>query len=95
MVMEEITLNSKIARKSEIVTADMDGEIVMMHVETGNYFGLGNVGSVIWTMIENPLTVEEIITSLLDQYEIGKDQCEDEVLRFLNEMNTLNLLEVG
>lgn len=92
--MEELSLDSKVVRKSEIVTADMDGEIVMMHVETGNYFGLGSVGSAIWTLIENPLNVEDLVTTLLDQYEIGKDQCETEVLRFLNEMNTIGLIEV-
>lgn len=92
--MGDITLQSIIARKEEIVTADMDGETVMMSIETGKYYNLGKMGSVIWGMIENPIPMETVVLKLLGKYEVTRQQCEEEVLSFLNETYKGGLLEV-
>jgi len=83
--MEAITLESVISRNTEIVTADMDGETVMMNIETGKYYNLGKMGSVIWAMLEAPLSVEALVGKLLNKYDVGRVQCEREVLAFLVE----------
>ena len=46
------------------VSADMGEEIILLHLENGLYFGLGNVGTRIWKLLQKPLKVREI-TSLL------------------------------
>lgn len=91
--MEMITSKSKVIRKEDIVTADMDGETVMMNIETGHYYNLGKMGSVIWEMIGETICVESLVLSLLEKYEVAREQCETEVLKFLNHMNQEGLLE--
>ncbi|MBN1892590.1 MAG: lasso peptide biosynthesis PqqD family chaperone [Clostridiales bacterium] len=90
--MGKINLESTVSRTGSIVTADMDGETVMMHVESGNYFGLGEVGSTIWALTEEPIGVREIINQLTESYDVERDRCEVETLDFLNEMNTLGMI---
>lgn len=92
--MEAVVLNSMVAGKKEIATADMDGEVVMMSLETGKYYNLGSMGTIIWGMIENPVSVETIISKLLDTYDVTRQQCETEVLSFLNAMAKQGLLEI-
>lgn len=92
--MDTIVLNSVIAGKKEIAIADMDGEVVMMSLETGKYYNLGSMGTIIWGMIENPVSVETIISKLLDKYEVTQQQCEAEVISFLNAMAKQGLLEI-
>jgi len=92
--MEGITLDSVIARNAEIVTADMDGETVMMSVETGKYYNLGKTGSVIWSLLGEPLSVGALVGKLLDKYDVGREQCEKEVLAFLAETYKEGLIKV-
>ncbi|MEA4888962.1 MAG: lasso peptide biosynthesis PqqD family chaperone [Clostridiaceae bacterium] len=82
--MESITMNMVITRNSEIVTADMDGETVMMSIENEKYYNLGKMGSVIWGLLEAPLSVEALIGKLLDKYDVDRGQCEKEVFSFLS-----------
>jgi hypothetical protein len=92
--MNKITLQSIISAKKEIVAADMDGDTVMMSVEAGKYYNLGTTGGAIWKMLESPISVATIIAKLLEQYEVTREQCETEVLSFLNEVKKEGLLEV-
>ena len=95
--MNTLSMQSVITRNTEIVTADMDGETVMMSIELGKYYNLGKMGSVIWNMIETPLTVEALIGKLLNAYDVERAQCETEVLAFLSDTveNGLVKLEPG
>jgi hypothetical protein len=92
--MNEITLQSVISAKKEIVAADMDGDTVMMSIEAGKYYNLGTTGGMIWKMLESPVSVAAVITKLLEQYEVTREQCEAEVLAFLNGIKQEGLLEV-
>jgi hypothetical protein len=92
--MEVITMDSVIARNAEIVTADMDGETVMMSVETGKYYNLGKTGSVIWSLLGEPLSVEALVGKLLDKYDVAREQCEKEALAFLAETYREGLIKI-
>ena len=84
--MEGLSLDSTVARNAEIVTADMEGETVMMSIENGKYYNLGKMGTVIWGLLENPLTVEALICKLLDVYDVERERCERETLSFLRDL---------
>ncbi len=94
MNTKELTKKSVIARNTEIVTADMDGETVMMSIENGKYYNLGKMGTVIWNLIETPLSVETIQQKLLAAYNVKQDQCEAEVHSFLNSLQQENIITV-
>jgi hypothetical protein len=84
--MENLTLNSIIKRNPEIITSNIDGEIVMMSTEMGEYYGLDEIGSRIWDLIENPLPVSELVSKLLDEFNTDKETCTSDTLDFLNEL---------
>ncbi|MDX8378197.1 MAG: lasso peptide biosynthesis PqqD family chaperone [Mariprofundales bacterium] len=82
-----INLNNTVRRHPEIVHNDMDGEIVMMSVKNGSYFGLNNVGSKIWEMLEQEMSGQQICEKLLEQFDVTEQQCHDEVILFLEKMS--------
>lgn len=82
-----------IVRKSEIVAADMDGETVMMNIETGKYYNLGAIGGAIWKLIETPTKVEDLISRLVEEYNVTRNQCEEDVLPFLNQIFEQSLIK--
>lgn len=76
----------KYQHKPGILAADMDGETVMMDAATGKYYNLSEVGGRIWTLTENPLTWEELVQALTDEYDVDRAQCEEDIKPFMEQM---------
>ena len=45
--MSDVTLESRISRREEILTDDMSGETVMLSMERGMYYGMQTVATFI------------------------------------------------
>ncbi len=72
------------SRNINIIDGSIDDNQVMMHIEKGKYFGLNSVGKRIWELIEEPKSLEEIVGQLTEEYDVPKEQCEKEVVSFLD-----------
>lgn len=70
-------------RKLEIMTADMKGDMVMMDVETGKYYNLGDVGGRIWALLEQPITLGTLADRLTQEYAVSKEQCLKDIMPFV------------
>jgi hypothetical protein len=57
MTMENrVDLNTRVARSEEVLTSEVDGEVVMMSIEQWTCSGLDGIGSEIWRLMDSPLT---------------------------------------
>lgn len=72
----------KILKKPEV--SDLAGEKVMIDFESGKYFMLRGVANDIWDALEDGITVREIATTLLKEYDVEEKTCIDSVNEFLN-----------
>jgi hypothetical protein len=61
-----------VSRSPTVLTAEVDGEIVMMSIEEGHYFGLDHIGSDIWKRIERPCSFAALIDGLAADYEADR-----------------------
>lgn len=94
ILMIIIDYQSIIQRSNKLVSSNMDGETVMMSIESGEYFGLNSVGSRMWELIENPIKVNALIELLLDEFDVSREQCELETMEFLNHLLEKKLLDI-
>jgi Coenzyme PQQ synthesis protein D (PqqD) len=56
-----------------VVSETVDGEVVMIHLDTGNYYSLRGTGAFIWDALERGATVESINAALLGGAHNGTD----------------------
>ncbi|MEG0307049.1 MAG: lasso peptide biosynthesis PqqD family chaperone [Clostridium sp.] len=91
----EINLEATIARNLEIDATDLDGEVVMMNMEKGEYFMMNEVGSRIWEIIEEPRTVTSVINILLSEFEVEEKDCKETVIEFLTNLKGAELISVN
>ena len=89
-----VDLNSRVARSEEVLATEVDGEVVMMSIEQGNYSGLDGIGSEIWQLIERPLRVSEICQKMMERYDVDRDVCEKDVLVFLNDLASDDTIQI-
>jgi Coenzyme PQQ synthesis protein D (PqqD) len=81
-----VNLQSVVSRNPEIIHSAMDGEVVMMSVDQGLFFGIDTIGAHIWNLLETPAKVEELIEKLMATYDVERSVCENDTLLFLNDM---------
>jgi len=89
-----IAMSSVVHQSDEQVAAEVDGEVVMMSVERGNYYGLDEVGSRIWALIDSPKRVAEVCDILVSEFDVERATCEGDVVRFLEELADQGLVVV-
>ena len=89
-----ININNVVSRRNDIDTTDLNGEIVMMDLEKGRYFSLNGVGSRIWEIIEEPIGINKIVDCLLEEYDVNRNECEENVLEFLDKLDDANIIAV-
>ena len=89
-----IGVNTIIKRVDKIDATEFNDEKVMMDIEKGKYYALNEVGSSIWDKIESTISVSDIVEKLLEEYDVSKEQCTEEVLNYLNNLEKEKLIEV-
>jgi coenzyme PQQ synthesis protein D (PqqD) len=75
-----------ISRSPAVIAAEVDGEIVMMSIEQGRYFGLDDIGSDIWKRIEPPCSFATLIDGLAADYEADRATIAADVQALLGRM---------
>ena len=84
--------NEKLIIKKKLNVTDLAGEKVMIDFESGKYFMIKGVGNDIWDMLQSEITPSEIMEKLLAEYDVSREQCETEVMAFLNKMRELEFI---
>jgi hypothetical protein len=82
----------KYARNSKTISGRLHDEMVMMDLEQGKYFSLNPVATRIWDLLAEPATIGVLCGLLKEEYEVGEEQCVEEVSALLNEMVRLGLI---
>ncbi len=90
----EISPAATVVRSPDQVSGDLDGKVVLLSIENGQYYNMNEVGSRIWALLEQPMTVAELIDRLLSEFEVERSTCETEVAAFLGQLRKDNLLKV-
>ena len=70
----------------DVVVSDINGEVVMMAMATGDFYNLDDISSYIWSLIENPKSVADLCLALQERYDVDPDTCEQDVLALLNDL---------
>lgn len=81
-------------RSTDSISTMVDGETVIMGVSSGKYSGLNEVGSVVWNLLEKPVSFTEVREAVLAQFEVNAEDCASDLLSFLNSLAEHKLIEV-
>jgi hypothetical protein len=92
---ETLSLHSTIVLATDQVSADLDGEMVILNFGSGVYYGLDAVGARVWQLIQEPRVVESIRNTLLEEYEVESERCERELFSLLQQLATEGLIQIN
>jgi hypothetical protein len=82
-------------RKDGLNAVAMDGELVMMGMDQGEYYGLRDVAASIWQHLAERRTLTELCALVSEEYDTTPDACRPDVVRFIDELRARKLIDLA
>ena len=92
--MNSIMKDSIITVAKEQVSCDLSGEAAILDLKSGQYYGLNAVGARVWNLIQEPKRVNDVLQTLLEEYNVETASCERDLLALIEELQSKGLVEV-
>ncbi len=92
-MVDTLSVSSVVVAANEQVSTDLEGESVILGLESGRYYSLDDVGSFVWNLIQEPRPVSEIRDAILDAYDVESEVCQSDLLAILNQLADEGLIE--
>ncbi|RKZ48834.1 MAG: PqqD family protein [Gammaproteobacteria bacterium] len=67
-------MNQTVKVLPDVLSQEVSGETVLLDLNNENYFGLNEVGTRIWQLLQEQNDLEGIYDILLDEYEVDAKQ---------------------
>ena len=83
-----------VRRCAQLVEAEVDGELVALHVERGPCYGFNGTATRIWNLLDEPRRVSELRDALLEEFDVDPATCEAQVRELLKELADDGLIEI-
>ena len=87
-----MNLNTKITIPDTLFSQEVDDETIVLDTNTQEYFNFSELGKVIWDMLLEENTLQEIFDELNELMEVEKKQLENDLLTFVKSLKEKNLI---
>ncbi len=89
-----ITLDTRLTPSPDTICRELDGEAVILHLESGQYYGLDAIGTRIWALIPDHPRPRDIAAVLVGEYDVRPRQLEADLLDLLTRLAERSLIHV-
>ena len=80
---------------STVIDRAVEGETLVIHLPSGNYFSLNSVGTWIWESIDGRRTVRELVEIVAAEYDADPERVQVDVLNLINDLAGEGLVAAG
>lgn len=82
-------------RAGTVEWREVEGEIVALDLDSSEYLAVNRTGTVIWPLLVEGTTREELATQLADRYRVDRASAERDVDAFVDTLTERGLLDAG
>lgn len=89
-----MNLPASVTIPTDVMSRQVGDECVLLHLASGNYYGLDPVGTRFWRLLSEGRTPAAACETLLQEYEVAPAQLEADIGRLLDELLGRGLVTV-
>lgn len=93
-VKHTLSLNSHVKIPADVLDHDLQGETVILNLNTGVYWGLDPVGTRVWQLLQEQPRVGAILEILRAEYDAAEARLRQDLLDLLTRLMENGLVEV-
>ncbi len=83
-----------ISRSRRSLSTVVDEETDLLNTYTGRYNCLDPVGSAVWRHLQEPVSYTDLLTKLLEEYDVTAAQCSTDLCTLLEQLRAEQLIEL-
>jgi hypothetical protein len=87
-------LTARVTVPADVLFRDLDGESVILNLETESYFGLDEVGTRMWLLLTASDSVRAALDALLEEYDADAGTMRKDLEELIGKLADQGLLEV-
>ncbi len=92
--MRSASLENTFILSKDALFRDLDGEAVILDLDSGTYFGLNAVGTRIWQLVEQHGRLAAVLDELCREYDAAPDTLETDLLELVSRLAEAHLGEL-
>jgi hypothetical protein len=77
---------NRFIRSSEVIGAELERSLVLLHTRTWIYLELNDTGVEVWQQLEEPRTLGALVNGLLKEFEVDEIRCRRETHAFVEDL---------
>ncbi|MGK0536944.1 PqqD family protein [Bacillus sp. 'calajunan'] len=88
-------MEAKFIKNKDVIFTEVENEAVLLDGKGGTYFGLDEVGTFVWSKIEEEMNLNQILEEMLTIYQIESGQLEQmhkDIMNFIEELERKSLI---
>lgn len=93
--MAQLSLESRVSISDDAVFRELDGEAVILHLESGMYYGLDPVGTRLWQLIDSHHELRPVYDAALEEFDVDPATLQKDLLQLVSDLATRQLVVVS
>ena len=85
---------SRVVASGSEVHCDLAGEMVILNLDSGVYYGMNSVGARVWELLKEPRTIRELCDSISGEFEVEDSTCLADLIALLEDLQGAGLVQV-
>ena len=88
------SIEARISIPDEVLFQDLDGEAVLLNLQSGKYFGLDLVGTRVWNLLVEYGALPTTYQALLEEYDVDEDRLQSDLLALVDQLAAHGLIRL-
>ena len=76
----------------EALSQEVNGETVILDLNSESYFGLDEVGTRIWQLLQEHGNVQKVFDNMLEEFDVDADQLEKDLNELVDKLEEAGLI---
>ncbi len=90
-----LDFKKKIAIPETVLFRELEGESVLLNIETETYFGLDDVGTRMWNVLEKADSIQAAYEALMEEYDVDSATLKQDLADIIVRLQENGLLEIA
>jgi hypothetical protein len=87
-----IDFDATVTITDDVVTQELEEEVLLLSLSSAEYFGLNETGSFIWRLLEGSPTVKDVCARVTDAFDVSADVARQDVLALLEQLHAEGMI---
>ena len=79
-------LSKSFKRNSRVTWRVLEGDCILLHLDSGVYYTLNSVGRFLWESLDGKRSLSDIHEAMLDRYEADAERVKSDLLEILEDL---------